>query len=150
MNRLARALRPLGPAVLVLMSLLAPCTARTQELSDWSSGAAAFDEAMRSRQDEEMPVVVYFYTDWCGYCKRLNRALADGDIDLSDFLKVRVNPEKGDRERALASRFAVNSYPSVFVIPVRSDRATKVGTYGQWDSETGEAFAQRCREAAGL
>ena len=137
-------------AAFVLSVLVAPGRVSAQGLAEWSTGAEAYAEAMRAQDDDPMPVVVYFYADWCGYCKRLNQALNDDWIDLTDFTKVRVNPEKGPAEKALAERFGVDAYPAVFVIPAGSRKFQKIRTYGDWDEQKGEAFAQACRQAAGL
>jgi thiol:disulfide interchange protein len=146
-----RRVSPFAPmAVLAGLALVPLPIACAQELSDWSNGASGFTDAMQTHDDEETPAVVYFYADWCGYCKRFNRALADDAIDLSEFVKVRINPEKGDAERALADRFGVSAYPSVFVIPAGSKQPRRVQTYGTWDEEAAAAFTQACRKAANL
>ena len=132
------------------MLIIGVLTLRAEGLDDWSNGATAFESAMASRGDEPMPIVVYFYADWCGYCKRFNSALSEGSIDLTDFVKVRINPEKGSREQALAEKFGVRGYPSVFIIPAGSNEARKVRTAGEWDEESEDAFTQSCRRAAGL
>src|SRR6187455_2172202 len=101
-------MRPMTRAVsgmAIGMLVIGVVAIRAEDLDDWSNGASAFESAMASRRDEPMPIVVYFYADWCGYCKRFNSALSEGSIDLSDFVKVRINPEKGSKEQALAQKF---------------------------------------------
>lgn len=71
-------------------------------------------------------MVVYFYTDWCGYCRRFEeQVLYTPEVDrfLSHVMvRVRVNPETGSQERAIANGYAVNGYPSFFLVAPAPDR----------------------------
>jgi tetratricopeptide (TPR) repeat protein len=78
-------------------------------------------------------MVVYFFTDWCGYCKRIDRDLfssveVDRYFSRSAF-RVRVNPEESASNRMLADRFGVNGYPSFFVVPTGSDEPDGCSLY---------------------
>ncbi len=87
--------------------------------SSWLSGASGYSSIRSLHEREKAPMIVYFYTDWCGYCKAFNRQLLDKS-EVDEFLKsiprVRINPETGDAEKALAKEFAILGYPSFFVI----------------------------------
>ncbi len=88
------------------------------DFSSWRSGADGYKVAERSRQLESSPMLVYFYTDWCGYCRQFETELLR-EPELATFLErlvtVRVNPESGPAERGLAMRYRVSSFPSLFV-----------------------------------
>jgi len=87
------------------------------------------------------PVIVDVYTDWCGWCKRMDRdvyAKAEvGDYLNSHFVMVRLNAESAERvsyaghtvtARALAGAFQVTGYPTTIFL--RSDGTHMVNVPG--------------------
>src|SRR6185503_878086 len=87
-------------------------TAATQPASafdpgGWLQGADGLYGALASIKKEPTPppMVVYFYTDWCGYCRQFERELlgtAPVRKYFEDVVAVRINPEAGARERQIA------------------------------------------------
>jgi thiol-disulfide isomerase/thioredoxin len=75
----------------------------------WLTGyPVAMEKALLTRR----PLLVTFYTDWCGWCRKLERTtfVDPGVVGLLRFaVPVRVN---GDRERGLAALLRVSSYPT--------------------------------------
>lgn len=72
---------------------------------------------MRDALEEQRLVTLYVYTDWCPYCRELDqRILSTGPVQncLARTVKVRVNPEHGPDDRAVADLFGVTGYPSLF------------------------------------
>ena len=44
-----------------------------------------FEELEDSLKIETRPVLIYFYTDWCVYCKKMDRnAFKDPEVIISD------------------------------------------------------------------
>ena len=97
----------------------------------WLQGAEGLFGAIESLQGERKgaPMVVYFYTDWCGYCRQFERELL-GTVPVrqyfQDVLAVRINPEAGSREREIAKYYGVNGYPAFFVHSGRSRTLSRV------------------------
>ncbi|MBD0852811.1 thioredoxin [Corynebacterium striatum] len=59
------------------------------------------------------PVVVDFWAEWCGPCKKLSPILDDVAGELGDDVKVvKVNV---DEERTLGAMFQIMSIPSVLI-----------------------------------
>lgn len=83
----------------------------------WHEGADGFRRAVEEQADTHQPLLVYFYTDWCGYCRRLDREILT-DHEAEDYLryliKVKINPEDGAHEGSIARSFGVTGYPSLF------------------------------------
>jgi thiol:disulfide interchange protein len=101
----------------------------------WYEGAAGFDQAIAAQKENNQPILLYFYTDWCGYCKKLDRdvlATSKFGNDYRSLLKVKVNPEKGQAESGLAARYRVRGYPTVLIVDSRSAREASIG-YGSAD-----------------
>lgn len=67
----------------------------------------AFDEQVLQ---SEQPVIVDFYADWCGPCKRLSPIIEElsGEVDDARFVKVDV-----EDQAELAGRFGVQSIPTL-------------------------------------
>lgn len=75
----------------------------------WESSLEA---GLRRAKGEEKLVMVFFYTEWCGWCRRMDQStFADDRVRqaLSRVVAVRLDAEKNGR--AEAARFRVNSFP---------------------------------------
>lgn len=105
----------------------------------WYSGAGEYVTAMDAHRSMQTPMLVYFYTGWCPYCKQLDQEILPAP-EVAQFMrsvnKVRINPEAGPDERALANQFEVTGYPSVFIIPGNSDAPVKIYPF----KKVGETF----------
>src|SRR5688572_14092150 len=99
--------------LILIISLVAvafqPGTQATSASLDqpWLHDASGYKRALELQRELKVPLVVYFYTDWCPYCHELdaeyfpNPAVAEY---LRGVVKVRINPEHGPAERAIAER----------------------------------------------
>ena len=84
----------------------------------WYEGANGFLTGLEEAQQEGKAMAVYFYTDWCPYCRQLEGELltrARVEEFLKYLVKIRINPEHGPRERAIANEYGVRGYPSFFI-----------------------------------
>ena len=96
----------------------------------WLRGAAGYNKANQSAVNENRPLIVYFNTDWCGWCKKMNKEYITAD-NVEKFLasipKVDINPDDGKKEKSLQEEFGVTGYPSFFVsIPYLKTKPVKV------------------------
>jgi thioredoxin-related protein len=90
-----------------------------------------WDDGLREAAASRKPMLVDVYTDWCGWCRRMQRdvyARADVRAALErDFVTVKLNAEsraaaryesRALTEQGLAARFRVSGYPTtVFLKP---------------------------------
>jgi thiol-disulfide isomerase/thioredoxin len=142
--------------ITVWTTCLAPVTssaavAPTLPNAGWLYGAADYARAVELQKQLGVPLVVYFYTDWCSYCRTLdNTYLPSAPVQdyLQGVVKVRINPDLGPAERALAKRYGVNGYPSFLVMRHSTSRPINVNPFRKAGSLTATQFATACRTVA--
>lgn len=74
------------------------------------------DQALATATKEKRPVIVDFYTDWCGYCKQLDeKVFVDKEVVelASKAIPVKVNAE---RQPGIAAKYRVNAFPVVLIL----------------------------------
>jgi thiol:disulfide interchange protein len=146
----------LGPAPLPAAPPQGAGTGVAAEIpSDWLQGAQGFARARQLSERSRRPLVLYVYTDWCRYCRELERELLDTayvKTELRDMVRVRVNPEQGPDDAAVAEQYGVEGYPAFFVQPA-GGAPVKVSRYvsrgGKRRLMTPAEFVGACRRAAG-
>lgn len=136
-------------------SLAAPSSAATTPPSanweGWLYGASGYARAVEMQKELHVPLVVYFYTDWCPYCRTLDsQYLPSAPVQdyLRGVVKVRINAEQGFAERALAKRYGVSGYPSFFIMRHSATRPVTVSPFRRVGQLTPTQFAKACRVIA--
>lgn len=81
----------------------------------FSSGS--FDDALARARSEKRLVLVDVYTDWCGWCKKLDKEVfSDSRVAAAarDLVAIRVNAEEGGER--IAERYEVNGFPTILFV----------------------------------
>ncbi len=75
----------------------------------------------------ELPVIIDFYADWCGPCKRVAPIMDE----LAQEYEGKINIFKIDteKERELAGVFRVQSIPSMLFVPARGKPTMTTGAF---------------------
>jgi thiol:disulfide interchange protein len=112
--------------VLALVALAVAATASDgpkPDFSSWLEGADGMVEAARLFEEEARPIFVYFYTDWCPYCRQFERELLSTEA-VEDYIDgivaVRINPENGPTEAEMSRRYGVQGFPMLFMLSAES------------------------------
>jgi thiol:disulfide interchange protein len=96
-------------------------------------------------------MVVYFYTDWCSYCRTLDEQYLSAPSVrrvLERTVAVRINPESGPAERQIAARYGVDGYPTFLVINNESAQPRELQPFRKGGNHlTPQQFAQDCDDA---
>jgi len=105
-------------APFVLASLLTGCVGCNSLVSPPKTQDSQLEHVSKATFDErvlkcEKPVLVDYYTEWCGPCKKLGPVLDDFAQEHPDIRVVKVNI---DENPGLASRYEVKSIPCLLVI----------------------------------
>jgi thiol:disulfide interchange protein len=141
---------------LVLMTGLAPSSeAIPNALNSWYEGALGYEFAVEEARSSQRPMMIYFRTEWCGYCKQFEEKLLSTETVQSYFnevVTVTINPEAGTEEARIASAYQVEGFPAIFM---HSSDQTKVHpirrtamTNGQVRLQRPEEFVETLRNAA--
>lgn len=86
--------------------------------STWFRDHAGYARALKVSREQNAPIFIYAYTDWCGYCKKLDRdMLPDSRVRkaLSGYVKVRLNPEHSDADKRLFKKWGGTGYPTLLI-----------------------------------
>lgn len=120
--------RPSNRAALIVLVVIAGALYALQHrrathargaLPGWYSDAAGYNRAIGEQSVNRRPVLVYFHTDWCGWCTKLESdtfTTAAFSRRYPALTKVKVNAEGSADERRLASQYGVRGFPTVIVI----------------------------------
>lgn len=92
--------------------------------TEWLAGAAGLRQASAEQKTSQKVMLVYFYADWCGYCRKLESgvlATAEGRSALRSVIKVRINAEAGRDEQQLAGELGIRGYPTLLLVSPEGD-----------------------------
>jgi thiol:disulfide interchange protein len=122
--------------------------------SRWYQGAKGYEQAKAEAEAKNLPLAVYFYTDWCPHCRNFQSNLLDAasvDAYLGGIVKVRINPEKNGAE--LAKQYGISGYPTFFLQARAGDKPERLSPWMQ-DRQgsrlrTPGEFIAACKERVG-
>lgn len=94
-----------------------------------------YDQGVAKAKAEGKPIVIDFYTDWCGYCKKMDRSTFKDPQVIAflrdNFVTVRVNGEaqtmvshEGEQmsERMLTQTYGVRGFPTFWFLDSEGKR----------------------------
>lgn len=109
---------------------------------EWLTDAAGYEQGQRARVRQNLPLVVYFYADWCSSCKTFKKkVLPDARVQhcLSQAINVQVKTDAGAKESQITEGYGVQYIPAVFVLLPGSIQPKRLEV-----SYDPAEFAERC------
>ena len=124
--------------ILTIISLFLSVTAMITSLCALNSGAGngignkkvvisrQYDKgrSLQKAMDTNKPMIVFFYTDWCGFCQRFvptfDKVTKKSEIK-KNFAIAYVNCEKETNQRFM-NDYGVDGFPTVFVVDDKGQR----------------------------
>lgn len=89
-----------------------------------------FEAALSKAKSGKTLVMVDVYTDWCGWCKKLDKdVFADSRVAsaLKDVVPIRVNAERGGE--AVVRRYSVQGFPTILFVDGDGNVVKRVDGY---------------------
>jgi len=119
--RLHRLLSVLPVAALLICAslLIGSCSREGKETEAGGAGitwVTSFDEALEIARSKNRPIMIDFYTDWCGWCKTLDNTTyshAAVVAKANDFVSAKID---ADAQRAVAARYRVGAFPTILFV----------------------------------
>lgn len=94
----------------------------------FESGPGGLGQAERYARERQRPLLLYFHTDWCRYCRQFEQEFLPDPAVIEvlgeQYVGAKLNPEASSSEAAAAERYGVRAYPTLLV--VRGGRAERV------------------------
>jgi len=109
--------------VVIAMSAAASMAAEIKWAKDWA-------DAQRQATASNKLVMIDFYTDWCGWCKKLDKDTysADSVVKASaSVVSVKINAEK--EGVALAKKYGVSGFPTILFVDAKGVVAGRIVGY---------------------
>lgn len=77
-------------------------------------------------------VMLDFYTDWCGYCKKMDdevypQPAVKSAMKSYEFRKI--NAEQGDDNKALADKYRIQAYPTIVFVDAKGNEVHRIEGY---------------------
>jgi thiol-disulfide isomerase/thioredoxin len=74
--------------------------------------------------------MIDFYTDWCGFCKQLDRTTWQ-DAKVLNWLSEKTVPIKinAEMEREISKKYRIESYPTILFLKPDGNEIDRLGGY---------------------
>jgi TolA-binding protein len=80
----------------------------------------SYEQALKEAQLGDKLILAYLYTDWCGYCKKMEaETFTDKTVidEMSDsYVWLKLNAETDEEGRRLQERFNITGYPGLLLL----------------------------------
>jgi len=86
-------------------------------------------DALKTAKREQKPIMVDFYTDWCGWCKRLDKdTYGDSRVQklAGQFICVKVD---GNRNADLIGKYNIRGYPTILFLDSNGNIVQQIPGY---------------------
>ncbi len=97
---------------------------------DWEHN---YDTALEKAKKDKKLVMVDVYTDWCGWCKKLDRdTYSQKDVQTKlakEFISLKINPETDTKNAKLAKQFGTRGYPHIVFLDAEGKKLSEIGGY---------------------
>jgi thiol-disulfide isomerase/thioredoxin len=104
--------------------------------SGWLNGMRVYKVKMNTISEDKIPMILYVYADWCGYCKKMNAKLSNKKVQeyLKGFTKIAINggrKAKSDQLEYLMKYHGVSGFPTMLlVLPNGNTKRITISTEG--------------------
>ena len=89
----------------------------------------SYEEALSRAMKKNIPIMIDFYADWCGYCHKLDSDTYSNAEVVSlakGFISLKID---ADIEKAITSRYRIMGLPTIVFIDPKGDELHRVVGY---------------------
>lgn len=119
--------------LLLLVSLSAAAASPSAPPAASVRFAASYEGAREQATKSSRPILVSFYTKWCGWCRKLDsdtfRDAAVAARSEKDVVFVKLDAEDGGTGSKLASQFKVRSFPTQVLVGADGTQIDQIRGY---------------------
>ena len=111
--------------LLAALALFLSQTADSYAIS-WNSNLRS---SLKKAKRKGTPVMLYFYTNWCSWCEKMEReTLSDREVSnlARKLICVKIN---GDRDKETVKEYNVTGYPTVIFLASSGSMIRNMGGY---------------------
>jgi len=115
-------------SILIVLAVLGAAACQREGLPVWFDGN--LESALAEAETRDTVVMAEFYTDWCNWCRRLSTdTFSNPEVrsELAKLVALKLNAEEGGAE--LASRYGVDSYPTMIFFDARGNEMERILGY---------------------
>ena len=116
----------------ILLGLMALMVSASVSYSEVHFKDLAFKDALKEASKGHKIVMVDLYTDWCGWCKRLDRdTYSDDTVGKyadENFVSLKINAEQGEG-KDLAKSYQVSGYPTILFFNEKGEEIHRLVGY---------------------
>ncbi len=77
----------------------------------------SYDEALRKAKQENTLVMIDFYTDWCGWCKKLDKEVfSHPDVGQAAQRIVSIRLDAEGNGESTADKYGVTGFPTILFV----------------------------------
>ncbi|WP_297299489.1 thioredoxin fold domain-containing protein [uncultured Brachyspira sp.] len=101
---------------LLILVFAASCNNVESAEIKWEKDLAT---AMKKAKDKNLPIMIDVYTDWCTWCKELDKNTYSHKevIDMAKkMVAVKLNPETSEEGAEVAQKYGVQGFPTILFI----------------------------------
>jgi thioredoxin-like negative regulator of GroEL len=81
--------------------------------------AKSYSDALAAARKSGKPIMIDVYTDWCGWCKKLDEDTYSAESvaeKARQFVPVKINAEKEGEEMAVAQAYGITGFPTILFL----------------------------------
>ncbi|WP_416487538.1 thioredoxin fold domain-containing protein [Brachyspira hyodysenteriae] len=112
----------------IMFTSIISCNKASAEIK-WEKDLAT---AMKKAKEKNLPIMIDVYTDWCTWCKELDKNTYTHKevIDTAKkMVSIKLNPETSEEGAEIAQRYGVNGFPTILFISADGFILENVGGY---------------------
>ncbi|MBN2011617.1 thioredoxin family protein, partial [candidate division KSB1 bacterium] len=136
---------------LIILILLLANHLLSAEFDGWFHGTSGYNSAYKLAFQKNEPMIVYFHTDWCGWCKKLNTQYLEINsvkTFLNNIVKAEINPDISSADKATSNSYSVKGYPTFLVVmPNINEPPISVYPFLKSGQLTPAAFVEQIKQA---